>query len=175
MRTPFLVTLAGLAIGFAVPTFAQEKDTVDSRIAKQRDLLGDAKALGEFGELIQKQDDAYSKNDAAALAALFTEDALLVAPDGMFSGRQEIEKRYEDTFQRSPSTLFSDPREHLLRAIDNAAWSTGEWSSTLQSDAGTVFVRGYWSAIYVRDAGTWKIRLLTLSERPRPAPPAETK
>jgi ketosteroid isomerase-like protein len=113
--------------------------------------------------------------DAAAVAALFTEDALLVAPDGMFSGRKEIEKRYEDTFQRSPSTIFSDPRDHLLNAIDNAAWSAGEWSSTLQGETGTVFVRGYWSAIYVRDADTWKIRMLTLSEKPRPTPAAETK
>jgi ketosteroid isomerase-like protein len=71
--------------------------------------------------------------DAAAVAALFTEDALLVAPDGMFSGRKEIEKRYEDTFQRSPSTIFSDPRDHLLNAIDNAAWSAGEWSSTFKA------------------------------------------
>jgi uncharacterized protein (TIGR02246 family) len=175
MKIRLLLALAGLAISFAAPIFAQQKDTVDPRIAQQRDLLADSKALSDFGEFSQKRDEAYSNNDAAALAALFTEDALLVAPGGMFSGRQEIEKRYEDTFKRSPSTLFSDPRDHLLRAIDNAVWSAGEWSSTLQSETGTVFVRGYWSAIYVRDSGTWKIRLLTLSERPRPAAPAETK
>jgi uncharacterized protein (TIGR02246 family) len=42
--------------------------------------------------LSQKLDEAYNKNDAAAVAALFTQDALLVTPDGMFSGRQDIEK-----------------------------------------------------------------------------------
>ena len=57
----------------------------------------------------------------------------------------------------------------LLRAIDNAVWSDGEWSSTLQGETGIVFVKGYWSAIYVREGDAWKIRLLTLSERPRPA------
>jgi len=71
-------------------------------------------------------------------------------------------------FQRLPFTLFSDPRERQLKAIDNAVWSVGEWWSTLESQAGPVFVRGYWSAIYVREDDDWKIRMLTLSERQRP-------
>jgi hypothetical protein len=86
--------------------------------------------------------------------------------DGILRGRQAIEKRYADTFQRSPSTIFSNPRDYLLRAIDNAVWSAGEWWSTLQGETGIVFVRGYWSAICVREGDPWKIRLLTLSEHP---------
>ena len=107
MKIRSLVTLVGLAISFALPTFAQQKDTADPRIVQQRDLLGVAKALDEFGELHRALDEAYNKNDAAAVAALFTEDALLVEPDGMFSGRQAIEKRYADTFQRSPIISFN--------------------------------------------------------------------
>jgi uncharacterized protein (TIGR02246 family) len=53
----------------------------------------------------QKLDEAYNKNDAAAVAALFTEDAVLVAPDGRFSGRQDIEKRYADIFQRCQTQI----------------------------------------------------------------------
>jgi hypothetical protein len=86
----------------------------------------------------------------------------------MFSGRQAIEKRYKDTFQRSPFTNFGAPSHYLLKAIDNAVWSVGESSSSLQIETGLVFVRGYWSAIYVREGDAWKIRLLTLIERPRP-------
>jgi hypothetical protein len=82
---------------------------------------------------------------------------------------------YENTFQRWPFTLFNDPRDCHLKAIDNAVWSFGEWGGTLQSQTGPVFVKGYCSAIYVREGDAWKIRLLTLSERPRPAAPAETK
>jgi len=40
-----------------------------------------------------KADEAFNKNDATAVAALFTEDAVLVASDGMFYGRQAIDKR----------------------------------------------------------------------------------
>jgi len=37
----------------------------------------------------------------------FAKDGVLVASDGMFSGRQAIEKSYADTFHRWPITTFS--------------------------------------------------------------------
>ena len=175
MKIRLLLALSGVAISFALPTFAQQKDTVDPRIAQQRDLVGDAKALDEFGVLAEKQSEAFTNKDPAAVAALFTEDAVLVAPDGMFSGRQAIEKRYEGTFQRWPFTFFNDLRDCHLKAIDNAVWSFGEWGGTLQGQTGPEFVNGYFSAIYVREGDVWKIRTLTLSERPRPVATAETK
>jgi hypothetical protein len=81
-----------------------------------------------------------------------------------------------DSFQRSPIIDFNSRRERRqLNAIDNAVWSAGQWASTIQSETGPVFTWGYWSAIYVREGDTWKIRMLTLSEKPHPPPPAETK
>ena len=97
-----------------------------------------------------------------------------MAPDGMFYGREAIEKRFADTFQRWPITTFTGQRCQL-NAIDNAAWSVGESWSTLQSETGPKFERGYWSAIYVREGDDWKIRMLTISERPQLAPPVEAK
>jgi uncharacterized protein (TIGR02246 family) len=170
MKVSLLLTLAGLAIGVAVPSIAQQKDTADPRMVQQCDLLGVVSAIDEFGALSQKLDEAYNKNDAAAVAALFTEDAVLVAPDGIFSGRQDIEKRYKDTLQRWPITDFNGRRERRhLNAIDNAVWSAGQWASTFQSETGPAFAWGYWSAIYIREGDAWKIRMLTLSEHPRPA------
>jgi uncharacterized protein (TIGR02246 family) len=176
MKMRLLLTLAGLAISFVLPTFAQQKDTADPRIAQQRDLIGDSKAIGEFGDLHRELDEAYDKNDAAAVAALFTEDGLFVTPYEMFSGRQQIESRHADMFQRSPTIDFNCSRERRhLDAIDNAVWSAGQWACTSQSPTGPVFAVGCWTAIYVREGDAWKFRMLTLSERPRPAPPAETK
>jgi len=176
MRIRSLLALAGLAISFALPTFAQQKDPADPRTAQQRDLLGVAEALDEFGEFHQALDEAYNKNDAAAVAALFTEDALLVEPDGMFSGRQDIEKRYADTFQRSPIISFNTSRaRRYLNAIDNAVWGAGQWASTFQSQTGPGFALGYWSAIYVREGDAWKIRVWTINQTPPPTPRAETK
>src|SRR5258705_121040 len=146
------LALVGLAISFASPTLPQEKDTADRRVVQQRNLLGVPKAVDEFGELHHALDEAYNKNDAAAVAAFFTEDALLVEPDGMFSGRQNIERRYADTFQRSPIISFNCSfARRYLNAIDNAAWGDGQWTSTFQSQTGSVFALGYWSAIFVRE------------------------
>ena len=171
-----LVMFAGLGISFALPTFAQQTNTPDSPIVQKRDLLGAVKAIGECGDLHRQLDEAYDKNDAAAVAALFTEDGLFVAPDGMFSGRQNIETRHAETFQKSPITDFNCSRERRhLDAIDNAVWSAGQWASTSQSQTGPEFTWGCWTAIYVREGDAWKFRMLTLSEHPRPALSSETK
>ena len=168
MKIRSVVTLVGFAISFALPTFAQQKDTADPRIVQQRDLLVGSQGTDEFNVLHQALDEAYKKNDAAAVAELFTEDAVLVAPDGMFSGRQEIEKRYAEAFQQSPIVDFNSTygRSHL-NAIDNAVWAAGQWKSLSKSQTGSVFRVGYWSAIYVREGDAWdawKIRMLTLNE-----------
>jgi hypothetical protein len=72
MKMRLVVALVGLAISFAVPAFGQQKDTVDRRIAQQRDLGGDANALAEFGALGMKEDEAFNNNGAGAVATVFT-------------------------------------------------------------------------------------------------------
>jgi hypothetical protein len=66
MKIRLLLALAGLAIGFAPPILAQEKNTVDPEVLQQ------------IEPVYTKYDEAYNKNDAAAIAALFTQDALQV-------------------------------------------------------------------------------------------------
>ena len=68
------LTFLGLAFGFAVPAFAQEKDSVDAKTAEQLSALS------------RKTDESYNNGDAAALAALYTEDALLLTNTGPIYG-----------------------------------------------------------------------------------------
>ena len=75
MKMRLLFALAALAIGLAVRAFAQVETLMPGFSGN---LAGDVKALDEFNVLRMKEDEAFNKNDAAALAALFTEDALLV-------------------------------------------------------------------------------------------------
>ena len=84
MKFRSVVALVGLAIGFAWPTFAQQKGTVDPQIDQQ------------IHALAQKYDEAINKHDPAAVAALYTQDAVRVTAlnDGTFHGRQAIEKAY---------------------------------------------------------------------------------
>ena len=58
MEKRLVVTLVGLAISLALPTFAQSKDTGGSQIVQQRDLLGVPDALAKFDELIHKLEEA---------------------------------------------------------------------------------------------------------------------
>jgi uncharacterized protein (TIGR02246 family) len=75
--------LAGFAIGSVLPVFAQQKDTVDPKIAQ------------EIRELAMKYDEAFNRNDAAAVAALYAEDGVNKTPHaGTFHGRRAIEKNY---------------------------------------------------------------------------------
>ena len=61
MKIRLLLGLAGLAIGFALPSFAQQKDAVDPELMKA--------ALYSC----QVFDNAFNNNDPEALANLFTE------------------------------------------------------------------------------------------------------
>ena len=167
MKTHLLITLAGLAISFALPTFAQQKETVDPKIIEQLD----AKIKG-FNEAI-------NKNDAAAVAAFFTEDGVLVTDRGPVFGRQAIEKWYADVFKTwhpKNSTGPKDPNSpRIIGTADNISLY-GEWSQTGQGQKGEpIQAKGYWSAIDTREGDHWKIRILTFNVTPPPAPPAETK
>jgi ketosteroid isomerase-like protein len=88
MKIPVLITIAGLMIGFAAPTFAQQKEP---SLTEQ-----DREQILEIGK---KNDEAWSKSDATALAALFTVDAVFVTPAGILVGREAIEQRYQTVFK----------------------------------------------------------------------------
>ncbi len=159
MKIPILLALAGLAVSFAVPTFAQQKDTADPQTAQQ------------IRAAAKKYDEAFSKNDAAAMAALFTDDAVQVAPDGVYYGREAIEKRYgELVFQQFHCNNHLVRVDQVIAVGSEVCW-IGEWTC----DCGGNQVKGYLSTVAVRDGDDWKIRISTLSVIPASAPPAETK
>ena len=129
MKTPFLVALSGLAIGFAVPTLAQRKETVDPQVREQIDAN------------IKKSDEAFNNNDAAALAALLTEDAIVVTERGPVFGREPMERYWETEFRYlhfSNHLTKRDPASpHVIGTAGNEVWSTGEWSGTFQGQNGS--------------------------------------
>jgi ketosteroid isomerase-like protein len=128
----------------------------------------------------KKYDEAFNNNDAAAVAAFFTEDAVLVTDTGPVYGRKAIEKSYADQFQKwRVSNHIGKPDQyspHIIGTAGDEAWSSGEWSLTLQPETGDpIPLKGHWSEIYVRDGDAWKVRMQTWNITPEPAAPAETK
>jgi ketosteroid isomerase-like protein len=161
MKIRLLLTLVGLAISFALPTFAQQKDTPDPQLRQVVDALAN------------KLDEAINNNDAVAAAALFTEDAVYVTPQGPIYDREAIEKHYADLFQRVHYSNFINKNDqnspHVIGTAGNEVWSNGEWSVTIQGqNGGPIQVKGYWSNITVRDGDTWKKRMVTINITPAP-------
>ena len=162
MKIRSVLTLVGMAISFAVPTFAQQTNAPDPQLRQVLDALD------------KKNDDAFNKGDAAALAALYTEDAIEVTDQGPIYGRDAIEKHYSDLFQKIHFTNYivtADPNSpHTVGTAGNDAWSSGEWSATIRGENfGPIQLKGYWSAIKAREGDVWKTRMLTWNVTPAPA------
>ena len=156
MKTRLFV-LAGVAIGFAIPAFAQQKDAPDPQTFALLDAHG------------MKYSEAYNNNDAAALAALYTEDAVFITDSGPVYGRQAIGKWFADNFKAvHPKSYSWEEAPNSPRIIGTAAnigyfaptiiRSEGEWSVTLQGKNGEAIpAKGYSSVIYAREGDDWKI------------------
>jgi ketosteroid isomerase-like protein len=160
MKIRLLFALVGLAISFAVPTIAQQTNTPDPQLRER--LITRIKA----------HTDALDKNDAAAVAANFTEDAVNVEQDGPTFGREAIEKLWADRFQKvhfsNNLVTVDEDSPHIIGTDGKQMWATGGWSATIQGqNFGPTQIKGYWSVI--REGDDWKIRMLTSNVTPAPA------
>ena len=128
MKKRLVVPLVGLAISFALPTYAQQKDLADPQTTQK--LL----ALRKVDE------EAHNNYDAAATAALFTRDAVFLTPAGPIIGRQAIQKWYTEAWQSSGMlftnyiTKFDGNGFHLIGTAGNVLWATGELSGIGQGE-----------------------------------------
>ena len=169
MKTRLLGALVGLAISFALPTFAQQTNAPDPQLRQQ------------IVALAKKFDDAYNSNDATALAALYTEDAVEVTDQGPIYGREAIEKHFADTFKKvhfSNHLLTIDQNSpHILGTAGNELWETGVWSCTItvQGQSDPIQLKGYHSSIAFREGDVWKKGMITWNVTPVPAAPSQTK
>ena len=89
-----------MAISVALPAFAQRS-------------IPDPQLREKVVAAIKKHIAALDKNDAAAGAANFTENGILVTPDGSIFGRESIEKYYEGEFKQVNWATIS-PRSMMI-------------------------------------------------------------
>ena len=167
MKIRLVSALVGLAISFALPTLAQQTNTPDPQLRQVVDAL------------TKKFTDAFDNNDAAALAALYTEDAVLVNATGPIYGREAIEKYWADVFKQfhfSNHIAKADQYcPHIIGTAGNEMWWNGEWSQTIEGQTGgPIQLKGYWTSIVVREGDAWKDRMQIANTTPAPAP-AQTK
>ena len=168
MKIRSLLSLVGLAISFALPTFAQQPNAPDPQL---REALA---------TLLKKMDDGFVNSDAAVLAAFYTDDAVHVTWNGPpIYGREAIQKHFKDDFKQLHFNKYLSTLEeyspHVIGTAGNALWSNGEFDQTFQVENGNPLrIKGHFLTILVRDGEALKIKVDTINFSGPPVP-AETK
>jgi uncharacterized protein (TIGR02246 family) len=163
MKILQIVILVGSALTFGLPALAQQTDTPDPQLRQELLLLA------------KKFQEAWNSNDATALAALYTKDAVEVTDQGPIHGREAIEKHFADLFKNvhfsDDHTTYNDPTSpHTIGTSGNEMWENGEWTVAYQvKGSEPVQIKGYSASIAVREDGNWKKRMVVTIVTPAPA------
>ena len=154
MKKHLVVPLVVLAIRFALPAIAQEKEEANS--FRYRAIPASPELAQQLEPINRQLDEAFNKHDAVAVAALFTTNATLVAPLGIVSGRDGVEKYFTDVFQRAnPSDQVT--KISYVYAFGGDLCAIGGRSLTM--NLGRPIPGGaYLIRVYTRVRDTWKIR-----------------
>jgi uncharacterized protein (TIGR02246 family) len=124
-------------------------------------------ATSPFAALGKQYTEAYNRKDAAAVAALFSEDAIRVSASGMIQGRAAINKAVEDAIQGGGHDLSL--RYHVAHVDGNTGWAIVEYQSQVRGkDGADTPVHGHSTTVYVRDGGNWKIKAQGTVNMPPP-------
>ena len=109
-------------------------------------------------ELAKSWQDAYNRKDAAAVANLYTEDAIRVVPSGIMRGREAIQRNLEASLNAGGHGIVIKP---VADHVDgNSGWSITEWSArTRGQDGAEMPINGFAHVTLVRVGNDWKIRV----------------
>ena len=140
--------VTGLSLAIFIPLCASAADTSEARAAKEYQL---STAIATASRAWR---DAFNAGDAAAAAALYEEDAIMVAkPFGTFTGRAQIqqfwgniiEQGFDDVVYYNTQTKIVD--KTLTAASVSASWEMNNASGIITNelwvlqDDGTALLR----------------------------------
>src|SRR3954468_14167632 len=118
---------------------------------------------------VAKYLDTYNRKDAAGVAALYTEDGLLVPPGPITTGRQNIEKAWRAVFDAGRTGLRYEIQQ--VQAEGNVVWSVGRFTVRAPDESGVLQERqGNFANIYQWEGDGLKFRVHAfnfLPPRPR--------
>lgn len=107
--------------------------------------------------------------DAAAVASLYSPDAIVLPPDSeSIQGRQAIESLWNNVFQSGLQS--ADLRTVDLEIVGNTAYEVGEGTLSFSSDGGTAMSVVKYVVVWKKDeAGSWKLHRDIWNTKPSPA------
>jgi uncharacterized protein (TIGR02246 family) len=151
MRSIFIVSVA--TIGLITAASAQE---IDQNTRQQIERVAAAYV------------ENWNKHDAAGIAALYAKDGVQVTASGVKSGHQEIEQAYENSMKTFPHHN-GQTIEQISPLGNDADVRIGQFHLSGEGPNGPTKLDGRYTAVDVREGGTWKIRILTAVPIPPPA------
>lgn len=138
MTRRIAIGLVALALALPLPAFAQS---------------GSADLRAQIGKMDQAWQTAYNSGDAAAVTALYTKDAKVMAPGAEpASGTKAIQALFAaDVAQGNKNTLTQGD----VVGFEDFALETGGWVAT--SADGKHLDHGPYMTLYKKVDGGWKI------------------
>ena len=133
------ILTAGLVIGTAAAALGQQSKTSH----EDRQL---------FEQLGKDYEAAYNRQDAAGIAALYSDDAVEMRPQGIQEGRVALEKEYQGQFQAGCRDLALSIKDY--RTSGDIGWAIGGWTAKCGGNP----LHGLWSNVTVRDGGKLRIQ-----------------
>src|SRR4051794_14890066 len=142
IRTVIMIT-ACMLLGVVAPSSAQQNFSAsDEKIYQD----------------VQRQfTEAYNRQDAGAMAALFTENGVRITPNGVFQGRDAILRDMQNTLKMGLHDYTV--QRTVSRSEGNLVFHAGEWQAKL----GDRQFHGYYSALLVREGDQAKILAQTVN------------
>jgi ketosteroid isomerase-like protein len=137
-----LLVFVALAIDLTLPTFAQEKTEAKPKI------------LAAIQANDKAYDDAFNKHDATAIAALFATNAVMVAPDGVFNGRDNIQHEYSTLFLGADYSDHMNTLDQIHTASPVYPWAVSNWVMTSHGVKST----GWRFLTYIPEGGAWLVK-----------------
>jgi uncharacterized protein (TIGR02246 family) len=141
------LTLAVLMIGLAAPAIAQDSKGLAAPPGPDAEALKAWQSNTTFA-------DACNKKDAAAVAALYADDATRVGPYGTVKGRKNIEKEFAAYFKAGWTNIKTKP--DTVYTLGPVQWAYGEWSGTGPGPNGMHEFAGTWSVVAAHVGDGWQ-------------------
>ena len=132
-----LAILPALAVGFAMPTFAQDSATAAKKACENFNTLEDT---GDAAKLVNN---------------FYTEEAVFIGPmpaSGILIGRQAIQKNYTEAHKTFKA--FSHKCENATALNESTALVSGTWFGTPKDPNGSP-IKGTFGMTFVKEGGKW--------------------
>ena len=138
-----------------------------------------AKAEADVAALDQLRDDyvsAVNSGDAATIAGLHTEDAIIMWPNGpRVIGTEAIRARFEGNYELTTAELNVSTEGNSVNGDSAHSWGSFTLTVTPKAEGEPLEDEGKWVNVYKRqDDGSWKYALsIWNSDKPLPESPSE--